>query len=487
MQIDVTKIPGPVVQVAQRIRALGGNALLVGGAVIDLIKGLDPKDYDLEVFGLGYPELLASFEDLGAKKVGAAFGIVKVFPAPGVEVDLNIPRKDNKVGVGHSDFNIELDPNMSIKEAARRRDFTINTLAADPFSGVIHNEWGGLEDLHAGILRATDPKLFVEDPVRPMRAMQLLARKARVVEPETMKLIAGMHDQFEFIAKERLLEEWRKLLLKAPKPSVGLQFLWDSGWITHFPEIARLKACPQNEHHHPEGDVWVHSCLAADAAAEIRAWIPESQREAFVFGAFLHDVGKPDTTVLPHQIESGEFPAKRLLTAYGHDMAGGPIAEAFMKSLKASRKTTKLVRCIVEQHMKGFMLLEAKNKKPYVKLQNEMERHGGDLNLLAHQCMCDACATSADWQTRSLANGTPNWEHKTSQRMLSMYDDILKAGATAKPMLQGRDLIAQGLKPGKHFKILTDKAYEIQLDQGLTVLEDIVDALKKEMPDYFPE
>jgi tRNA nucleotidyltransferase (CCA-adding enzyme) len=488
MNIDVSKIPLAVKEVARRVASSGGKALLVGGSVIDLIQGREPKDYDLEVFGKGYSELETLFHDMNPKTVGASFGILKIFPAEGVDVDLNIPRTDNKVGVGHSDFEVIVDPNMSVREAARRRDFTINTLAVDVVTGKLHDEWGGLADLHNGILRATDPVLFVQDPVRPLRAMQLLARKARVVHPDTMQLIRGMHSEFGNIAKERVLEEWRKLLLKAPRPSVGLEFLWESGWVSHFPEISVLKGVPQKEDWHPEGDVWTHSLLAADAAAEIKGNIPEHQREAFVFGAFLHDVGKAVSTVLPEHVAAGTHSPDLLLTARGHDLTGGPIAESFMKSMKAGKKTTKLVRTIVEQHMQGYNLRQGSARKAaYVRLQNKMAAGGGDLHLLAHQCMCDACATSSDWRTRSLATGTPNWEHETSQRMLSMYSDILADGARAQPMVKGRDLMALGLKPGKQFGILTKKAYDLQLDLGLTSVEDIIDALRKEMPDYFPE
>jgi tRNA nucleotidyltransferase (CCA-adding enzyme) len=117
-----------------------------------------------------------------------------------------------------------------------------------------------------------------------------------------MQLIKGMHSEFPHLAKERVYEEWRKLLLTAPQPSIGLELLRESGWISWFPEIEALLTCEQSPAWHPEGTVWTHSCRVADAAAQMREHIPEQHREAFVFGALLHDVGKPATTVTPEMV-----------------------------------------------------------------------------------------------------------------------------------------------------------------------------------------
>jgi len=474
MNINITRIPLPVLQVASR---LSGRALLVGGAVRDMV--LDsltpggtekiPQDYDLEVLGESYDQIVEELSDLNPKTVGKAFGIVKV-SVGGIDIDINVPRTDNHVGIGHKGFECTFDPRMTVKEAARRRDFTINTLALDLATGEVVDEWGGLADLKAGILRATDPVLFVQDPLRALRAMQFLARFEFTLDPGTLLLIKGMVDVFPELSKERVGEEFKKLFLKAAKPSIGLNFLWESNLIDHFPEIKVLKGCPQNPEWHPEGDVWIHSCLAADAAAEIREFIPEHQREAFCYAVFLHDIGKPATTVLPEHIEQDLFPKERLYTAYGHDVAGRDPAETFLRRMTNNKKVIKLVRGIVGLHMQPYSLRVGNGKKgAYARLSKKMQDAGGDLQLIGRMCQCDACATSLEWQERSLRSGEPNWEHDTSERVMDWAVEFEKDDSAVEPKVQGRDLVAAGLKPGPDFGKILKKALELQYsDSGLS-------------------
>ncbi len=470
-------IPTEVYVVANRISSAGGRALLVGGSIPDMINGKTPKDWDLEVFGLDYEQIMSLFPDYPCKDVGKAFGVIKV-NVNGVDLDLNVPRVDNSIGKGHKDFIAVCDPQMTVKEAARRRDFTINTLAYDLETSEIINEWGGLEDLQAGILRATDSTLFPQDPVRALRAMQLCPRKLGSegrVEGRTMDMIRAMRSGFPFIAKERIYEEFRKLLLKADKPSVGLSILRESGWISEFPELEALIDCPQKPEWHPEGDVWVHSCLAADAAAEIRDYIPEKQREAFVFGTFLHDVGKPDTTVRPEHVEKGLAPKEMLLTAHGHDQKGMDPAESFLRRMTNNKKLIELTRGIVGLHMQPYNLNQGNaGKGAYARLSRKMQDAGGDLRLLGHVCQCDACATSTDWQTRSLTTGGPNWEHVTSEKLMDWADEFDKDASAVDPKVMGRDLIARGLKGGPMVGKLLKQALELQYEDPSLSKEDLI-------------
>ena len=474
MKISLQLVPAEVLMAARRVFSAGGRAYLIGGSVIDLIDNRVAKDWDIEVFGLGYSQIEALFPDHHCKDVGATFGILKLV-VDGVEIDLNVPRRDNKVGKGHSDFAVEFDPAMSVKEAARRRDFTINTLAMNLETGEMVDEWDGLADLKAGILRATDPVLFVEDPLRALRAMQLLPRKAKTVDPATMQLIKGMHSELPHLAKERVHEEWRKLLLKAPQPSVGLEFLRESGWVSWFPEIEALINCGQHPDWHPEGDVWVHSALAADAAAQMRDFVPEHQREAFVFGVFLHDVGKPATTITPEMVANDEAPKNLLWTARRHDEEGPEPAESFLRRMTDNKKLIKLVRGIVRQHMQPYHLSAGEAKKgAYARLAGKMEKAGGDLRLIGRMCQCDACATSLDWETRSLVTGEPSWEHLTSQRIFDYAEEFDKDNSAVAPKVLGRDLIAAGHSPGPHFGKMLKQALEVQYADASLSKEEIL-------------
>jgi tRNA nucleotidyltransferase (CCA-adding enzyme) len=466
MTMTSNKMPHEVKHACARLQAAGGLPLIVGGAVVDVIQGRTPKDFDIEVFGLGWDAIKKCFEDHPIKEVGEAFGILTV-NMDGVDIDINIPRTDNRVGKGHKGFHAALDPTMSPKEAARRRDFTINTLSFDPFTGEVVDEWGGLRDLDAGVLRATDPELFVQDPLRALRAMQLLARKAKSVDPATMDLIRSMVDEFDDLAPERVHEEWRKLLLKADKPSVGLNFLRESGWIVHFPELEALIGCGQHPEWHPEGDVWNHSLLVVDQAVWASRLcysegIPEEWTEAFMFGALLHDVGKPSTTVFPKMVADGEFPEERLWTAYDHDRAGVPLGESFMRRLTNNKKLTQNVCAIIEEHMQPWNLFQGgAGLSAYKRLHNRLR-----LDILGWMCRCDGCGKGAQHIS------DPALKHGPSEACWEWFDEI--GPEPVKPILLGRHLLETGLKPGPEIGERLRKAYEVQLD-GV----DDLDALLK--------
>lgn len=172
-----------------KIQEFGGTAMLIGGAVIDSILGLEIKDWDIEVYGLSMFQLEEVLVSLGlpVNTVGKSFGIIKT-KIEGVEIDISIPRRENKIGVGHTDFSIELDQTMTPYEAGLRRDLTINSMYKNLHTGEIVDPFNGLKDLNNGIIRATNNKTFVEDPLRVLRIMQLLPRKGKTVAPETIEL-----------------------------------------------------------------------------------------------------------------------------------------------------------------------------------------------------------------------------------------------------------------------------------------------------------
>ena len=197
--------------------------MLIGGAVIDSINNIPIKDWDIEIYHLGIQRLEEILNELGLKfdLVGKTFGVIKTrMKVNGelMEIDLSIPRSENKIGVGHKDFKITLDPNMTPEEAGRRRDLTINAMYKNLHTGEIVDPFNGLDDLKKGILRVTDERTFVEDPLRVMRIMQLLPRKGRLVDTKTMKLCRTMVNDFVHLPKERVFDEFSKLLLKAEKP-----------------------------------------------------------------------------------------------------------------------------------------------------------------------------------------------------------------------------------------------------------------------------
>src|SRR5574340_748610 len=266
MRLD---LPPALLDLVAALRAAGGRPYVVGGAVRDALLGLAVKDYDVEVFGLPADRLKSVLASQGrVDEVGQSFRVYKVSGVPGVEgaLDVSLPRRDSKSGPGHKGIVVEGDPDLSLEEAARRRDFTINAMLFDPETGAIADPWQGQRDLAARVLRAVDPGSFGEDPLRALRGVQFAARYDLEVEPATARLCASM--PIGELPAERVFSEIEKLLTKAPQPSRGFALLksWNMLEVV-APELVPLEATPQDPGWHPEGDVWKHTLQVLDQAA----------------------------------------------------------------------------------------------------------------------------------------------------------------------------------------------------------------------------
>jgi hypothetical protein len=236
---------------------------LVGGGVRDWLLGIASKDFDVEVGDMTLEELHRALLPFGSTDVvGRSFGVIKL-RHNGLEYDFSLPRRESKTGAGHRGFAVEPDPSLSDHAAAARRDFTINAIAYDPFSGAVIDPYNGQADLSARILRHTSAA-FVEDPLRVLRAMQLAARFDLSLAPETAQLCQSISAAFTELPVERIWAEWEKWAVKSIKPSRGITVLEATGWLNHFPEIAALRGCTQEPEWHPEGDV--HPARSAQAA-----------------------------------------------------------------------------------------------------------------------------------------------------------------------------------------------------------------------------
>ncbi len=162
------------------------RSYLVGGCVRDWLLGVPVHDFDIEVYGVDYPDLVRLLSRYGrADWVGKSFGVVKLTHASGAVWDFSVPRRDSKRGPGHKGFDVEFDPELSPLEASARRDFTINSMLWDARSGELMDPHGGRLDLEARILRHTSAA-FPEDPLRVLRGMQFAGRFGLKAATETL-------------------------------------------------------------------------------------------------------------------------------------------------------------------------------------------------------------------------------------------------------------------------------------------------------------
>lgn len=419
-------------QLALRAAEAGGRVYYVGGCVRDALMGRESKDLDVEVHGLTPAALEAILDTLGERiAIGESFGIYAI---RGCGVDIAMPRKEHLRGRGHRDFDVLVDPGLGVREAARRRDFTVNAMLRDALTGEILDPFRGQRDLKRGVLRHVDDATFPEDPLRVLRAAQFAARFGFRVAKETMRLCSSM--DLTALSRERVLEELKKALLQAAHPSVFFEVLREMGQLRPwFAEAADLIGVPQNPRFHTEGDVWTHTMLVLDAAAQYR-----SRAECplgLMLAALTHDFGKPAAT----EYESGVY------HAYGHEDAGAALAEQFLRRLTGESALIEYVSNLTSLHMKPNTIVAA---GAGIKTSNRMFDRAVDPEALICLSMADGQGTISRWPYVSC--------EENLEARLEAYRETM-----AQPHVTGRDLIEAGLQPGPDFSDFLALAHKLRL------------------------
>jgi len=447
-------LPAGLRALLEAIRGAGGRPYLVGGAVRDALLGSNVTEFDVEVFGLE-PDRLRGVLAAGGpvNAVGEAFTVFKVSGLEGVEgaVDVSIPRKDSRIGPGHKGIAVRGDPRLSVEEASRRRDFTINALLLDPFTGDMVDPHGGRRDLEARLLRAVDAATFGEDPLRALRAVQLAARFQLAVDPSTAHLCASM--PLAELPAERVFGEMEKLLLKAARPSIGLALLREWGMLPAVaPELAPLADTPQDPAWHPEGDVWTHTLMAVDQAAPLRAGLDEPRALTVMLATLCHDLGKPATT----KLEDGHIRSR------GHEEAGLEPTEALLDRWKVHSLEGYDVRAqvlaLVGNHLKPGQLYDDRDRVS-----------DGAIRRLARKCEPRLLylVARADCLGR-----TGDFPPVAMEWFLDRVQALDVTERPPDPLLRGRDVLALGLAPGPEVGRIVRAVYERQLDGAVTSLDE---------------
>lgn len=448
-------IPEKVLALSGAIRDSGGRALLVGGCVRDTLMGLEPKDWDLEVYGVEPARLRDILDQFGpVNVVGEAFTVYKLGP----DLDVSLPRRERKSGRGHRAFVIEGDPSMTIEEATRRRDFTINAILEDPLTGEIIDPVGGQKDIAKKILRAVSDQTFPEDSLRVLRAAQLAARFEFDIDEQTVALCRAI--DLTDLPAERIWGEMEKLLLRARRPSIGLGWLRKLGAVDQlFPEIASLVDVPQDPEWHPEGDVFVHTQLVTDRARELIGDLPYAKQVTVMLAALAHDFGKPATT---------EFVEGRLRSR-GHEEAGVRPTEHFLDRLNIHTLDGFDVRgqviALVRDHLKPgefFKKQDQVGDGAFRRLARKCE-----LALLYRVAKADSLGRNADWVPRE------KWYDAAAQEWFIQRAQELEVDQQPPaPILLGRHLLELGMAPGPRVGEITKAVYEMQLDNRVRTLTE---------------
>src|SRR6267378_2786418 len=456
------RIPEEVVALATAVRGAGGRALLVGGCVRDLLMQIEPTDWDLEVYGVEPLKLRALLDEFGpVNVVGEAFTVYKLGP----DLDVSLPRRERKSGRGHRSFAIEGDPSMSIEDATRRRDFTINAILRDPLTEEIIDPFNGRADIKAKILRVVSHETFAEDSLRVLRAAQLAARFEFDIGPQTVELCRAI--DLSDLPAERIWAEMEKLLLRSRRPSIGLKWLQDLRVVEQlFPEITALVDVPQDPEWHPEGDVFVHTGLVIDGARALIDELPYAKQVTVMLAALAHDFGKPATT---------EFVDGRLRSR-GHEEAGVAPAKSLLNRLNIHTLDGYDVRAqviaLVREHLKPgefFKKREEVGDGAFRRLARKCE-----LDLLYRVAKADSLGRNANWVPREKWYGS-----EAQEWFIQRAKELEVEQQPPAPILLGRHLLDMGLPPGPTVGEITKAVYEMQLDGRVRDLDDAREVAKK--------
>ena len=415
-------------EIAALVAANGGRAYYVGGFVRDGLMGVECKDIDIEVYGVEPRKLREMLSELGdVYDKGASFGVLGLRHS---EIDIAMPRTESRTGARHTDFDVTVDPFLAPEQASRRRDFTINAMMQDVLTGEILDFHGGREDLKNRIIRCVCPRTFVEDALRVFRGCQFASRFDAEMDEDTRRLCAEM--DVTALSVERVFGEMEKALLKAEKPSVFFRELLKMDHLKeYFPEIAAMAGIEQNPKFHPEGDVFEHTMLTLDCAAELRHRAEWGL--GFMISALCHDIGK---------IVATEIQEDGRITAYGHEVLGLEMVERQLRRITNHEKLIAYVKNQTELHMRPNMLAGSRSKKKKTRQLFDLSLCPNDLILLSR----------ADASGKKDEPYNENNEIWLRER-LEDYFQCLK-----RPMVGGADLIAAGLKPDKNFSALIQRA-----------------------------
>jgi len=454
--------PDKLIKLAELIKANGGRAMLVGGCVRDDLLGIEPKDFDVEVYGINPLKLREILESLGKiDAVGEAFTVYKI----GNDLDVSLPRRERKVSRGHKGFVVAGDPNMSFEEAAKRRDFTINAILQDVLTGEVIDVYGGREDIERKLIRHVSSKTFAEDSLRVLRAAQFAARFEFEIDAETIEIcrIIDLTD----LPKERIWGELEKLLLKAENPSIGLRWLYELNVVEQlFPEMKALTNVPQELEWHPEGNVDVHTLLVVDRARELINDLSYAKKVAVMLGALCHDFGKPATT----KFFDGRW------RSHAHDEAGVEPTISFLDKLGIYTingfDVREQVIGLVRYHLKpGEFYKQRENlgDGAFRRLARKVEP-----DLLYRVSRADTLGRNADWVPRK------KWFDAVPQEwFIARAKELAVETEAPKPLLMGRHLKVLGLTPSPRFTEIINAIYEKQLDGQITNLEEAIGEAKK--------
>ncbi|MBI5395036.1 MAG: CCA tRNA nucleotidyltransferase [Verrucomicrobia bacterium] len=394
-----------------------------------MLRSVAPHDYDVATRAT--PEQVRALFPRTVE-VGAQFGVVLVLMER-EQFEVATFRSDDDYADGRRPVSVT----FSTPEAdAQRRDFTINGLFYDPVEERVLDFVGGREDIGRRLIRCIgDPAArFTEDKLRLLRAVRFASNFGYEIEPATLRAIQQMAAQISIVSAERIRDELIRIFTR-PNAGRGLRLLDQTGLLAVvLPEIAAMKGVEQPPQFHPEGDVFVHTCLMMDALREPSVTL--------AFATLLHDVGKPPTFErAPDRIRFNE-----------HDVVGAEMTGTILRRLRfPNDDITRIVAC-VGNHMRFRHATEMRKGK----LKTLVSRPTFAEELELHRLDC--IASHADLTNHEF--------------LLRAQAEMPPEVAAPPPLLTGHDLITLGMTSSPEMGALLREARELQLEEKLRTRDE---------------
>ena len=446
----------PIPALARVVSDEGGRLLVVGGWLRDQLRGAPSKDLDVEIFGLRpdrISQLLEGFESIG--RVGRQF---PVWQLRHQALDIGYPRE------AALDYSPKRPASLeqAFRAAARYRDLTVNAIGWDPLADRWIDPFCGIADLEAGCLRAVDSTRFGSDPLRGLRVARLHASLEADVDDATVDLCRRL--ELSEVAVERIATELRRILLEPQRPSRAFEFLSRADLLEIFPPVAALRGVPQDPRWHPEGDVFVHTCMVIDRARQIGAGQGAGEREILQWAALAHDFGKPETTTRQ---------ANRV-RSLGHERVGAALARDWLIELRMSRSIVNAVEVLVAHHLAPAQFAsQGARGKAYRRLARALAVGRMTITELERVARADHLGRTTDDARAG--------RFEAGKAFLAAAAAEEVAAGVRPDVVSAQTLMDRGLRPGPALGRALARAREVQDERGWRDPERIAELVLAEL------
>lgn len=434
--------------ICELLQNAGFQAVIVGGAVRDMIMGKEPNDWDIATSATPDQIEKVLHRHFIMKEVGRSFGVVLAKANDGEEFEIATFRKDVDCDGRHA----VVEFGASMEEDAERRDFTINAMMFDPITEKLFDFFNGIEDISNRKIRFVGNSLMRidEDHLRILRAIRFALRYDFSLDEHAWDCISMRPVFVTHLAQERVQDEFCKILM-ACKNANNLIWMFDGMGLLMYilPEVWKLKHTPQGAPWHCEGDnVLDHVILVLQNAIDM---FPPSIE--LRLAALFHDIGKAVTV---EEKENGGW------RYHGHEFVGAKMTSNLMKRMKFSNEITEMVSSLVNDHMSMHQAHRFKKStlKRFISQPNS--------KLLCQLGFCDALGAKHEDGTSDVAG---------PEFFKAALDDPSNTFPNA--FITGRDLIDIGMKPNPKFKEILTKMMDFQLEGAVSSREEALLKLKE--------